>query len=303
MSIELPNLDDRRFQDLVQEAREMIAVHAPDWTNHNASDPGITLIELFAFLCDALIYRQNRVTDANVEAFLTLLSGPSWQSSGNLANDVRNEVLVLRRRERAVSCEDFEQLAIEADSRVGRAHCLPRRNLLINLEVEKAGHVSLIIVPMQDYELEIDNVIQVVSDGLEPRRLLTTFLHVVKPYYLSVRIQVTIVPLPDERLPDEGGADITQRVITAIETYFDPFDGGADENGWPFGRNVFVSEIYELLDKLPGVDYLQSVTLETVDLGRLITDDSGSKLIGVEVKPYELVDAQIAAADVIVNTA
>ena len=41
-------LDDRHFQDLVNEARVRVARHCPEWTDHNVSDPGITLIELFA---------------------------------------------------------------------------------------------------------------------------------------------------------------------------------------------------------------------------------------------------------------
>jgi hypothetical protein len=57
MSLQLPNLDDRSYEDLVQEALALIPTHAPQWTNHNPSDPEITLVELFAFLTEATIYR------------------------------------------------------------------------------------------------------------------------------------------------------------------------------------------------------------------------------------------------------
>jgi predicted phage baseplate assembly protein len=56
-------LDDRRFQDLVNEARHRIAEACPEWTEHNVSDPGITLIELFAWMTEMVIYRLNRVPD------------------------------------------------------------------------------------------------------------------------------------------------------------------------------------------------------------------------------------------------
>jgi predicted phage baseplate assembly protein len=56
-------LDDRRFQDLVSEARRRIARACPEWTEHNVSDPGITLIELFAWMTEMTIYRLNRVPD------------------------------------------------------------------------------------------------------------------------------------------------------------------------------------------------------------------------------------------------
>ena len=63
MPIVLPNLDDRTFVDLVEEARTLIPTHAPEWTDHNPSDPGITLVELFAYLAEILMYRLNRISD------------------------------------------------------------------------------------------------------------------------------------------------------------------------------------------------------------------------------------------------
>jgi predicted phage baseplate assembly protein len=56
-------LDDVRFQELVSEARTRIVRHSPDWTEHNVSDPGITLIELFAWLIEILVYRINRIPE------------------------------------------------------------------------------------------------------------------------------------------------------------------------------------------------------------------------------------------------
>ena len=68
-----PKLDDRSFNDIVEEAISMIPRYAPEWTNHNPSDPGITLIELAAWMTDLLIYRLNQVPDRNYVAFLNLL--------------------------------------------------------------------------------------------------------------------------------------------------------------------------------------------------------------------------------------
>ena len=74
-------LDDRRFQDLVSEARMRISRACPEWTEHNVSDPGITLIELFAWMTEMTIYRLNRVPDKLHVALLDLLGirldGPS----------------------------------------------------------------------------------------------------------------------------------------------------------------------------------------------------------------------------------
>src|SRR6185437_16323804 len=66
-------LDDLRFQELVSEARTRIARHSPAWTEHNVSDPGITLIELFAWFTDILLYRVNRIPEQLHLALLELV--------------------------------------------------------------------------------------------------------------------------------------------------------------------------------------------------------------------------------------
>ncbi|MET4156676.1 putative baseplate assembly protein [Agromyces sp. PvR057] len=73
MNLPAPNLDDRRFQDLVDDAKRLVALRCPEWTDHNVSDPGVTLIEAFAFMTDELLYRLNRVPDRLYLAYLDLL--------------------------------------------------------------------------------------------------------------------------------------------------------------------------------------------------------------------------------------
>ena len=76
MAILPPRLDDRAFDDLRAELVRRIPTHAPEWTDHNASDPGIALVELFAALGDNLLYRLNRVPEAARLEFLRLLAIP-----------------------------------------------------------------------------------------------------------------------------------------------------------------------------------------------------------------------------------
>src|SRR5215813_7063947 len=73
MPLPLPNLDTRRWADLVEEGRSQIPRYARAWTDHNAHDPGITLIELFAWLTEQDIYRVNRVPDRHRRKFLALV--------------------------------------------------------------------------------------------------------------------------------------------------------------------------------------------------------------------------------------
>jgi predicted phage baseplate assembly protein len=67
------NLDDRRFEDLFNEAKRRIPAYAPEWTDHNESDPGITLLQLFAWLQEMVIWRLNRVPEKNYLKFLNMI--------------------------------------------------------------------------------------------------------------------------------------------------------------------------------------------------------------------------------------
>ncbi|MGV9915383.1 putative baseplate assembly protein [Streptomyces tendae] len=73
MPLPSPNLDDRRFQQFVDDAKRYIQQRAPEWTDHNVSDPGVTLVETVAHMADQIVYRLNRVPDKNHLAFLDLV--------------------------------------------------------------------------------------------------------------------------------------------------------------------------------------------------------------------------------------
>lgn len=68
-----PNLDDRTFKDIVQQAVSLIPHYCPEWTNHNPTDPGITLLELFAWMTEMTIYRLNKVPEKTYLAMLDML--------------------------------------------------------------------------------------------------------------------------------------------------------------------------------------------------------------------------------------
>jgi len=331
MPITLPNLDDRRYSDLVNEARALIPTYAPVWTNHNPSDPGITLIEMFAYVTEMLIYRLNRVTDTNIFAFLKLIDG--WdrslgpggvvvktkegsvtRTSPSLTDDVRGVVLELRTLDRAVTTADFEELLLrDFPGRVLRVRCVADRNIEsedpTSVGVFKPGHISVIVVPGPGDQDKSNSapkgalipaaaLIHEVLLYLEPRRLLTTRVHVVGPRYVSVGVQLTLHLKPDSKADTVG-----PRAVEALRKFLDPIEGGRDQTGWPFGRNVYLSEIYELLDKVNGVDHVQpSVAQDTgalldelvvQDPLRLVRRAPGSEMIAVDLFPDELVSASI----------
>lgn len=73
MGLETPRLDDRSFDDIVAEALARIPLYTPEWTDHNLSDPGVTMIELFAWMTDIVLYRLNRVPDKHYVKFMELI--------------------------------------------------------------------------------------------------------------------------------------------------------------------------------------------------------------------------------------
>jgi hypothetical protein len=304
MPITLPNLDDRRYADLMEEARDLLVTHAPALTNHNPSDPVVTLTELFAYFTEVLLFRVNNVTDAHRTKFLRLLNGPDWPipaSREALDAEVRRTVLALRQTDRAVTTADFEFLATAADpaGRIARAHCIAARNLEATdtaaRQLPQPSHVSVVLVPFPNADLA--ELRTIVANYLEPRRLLTARVHVVGARVVPVRIQLTL-----RLLPDALETQVRPRVVDALRAFLDPIVG-RDGSGWPLGRNLYVSEIYRLLDTLPGVDFVRRTAdpvsshdrdelATTSDFAaRLVRNDAG-ELISIALDADELVDYQ-----------
>jgi hypothetical protein len=310
MPLDLPNLDDRRYADLVDEALAMIPANAPGWTNHNPSDPGITLIELFAFMTEMLLFRLNRVTPENVLAFLRLLNGeplkPGTGSPEELAQwqamtpEERAQLIAAtirqqRKNERAVTRADFEGLALAADSHVARARCLPGANGVQRLIVlVKDG---LDTNDKNGYFMEAGShlareVIDAVRTYLETRCLLTTRVQVQAAKLCTVRVRLT-AKLALDAVKEKVKDDATQ----ALQRFLDPLCGGHDGKGWPFGRAVYVSELYALLDRLPGIEYLEASRSGNQALDEVVISDSAKRvpadkqkrLIAITLEENELV--------------
>jgi predicted phage baseplate assembly protein len=102
-----PILDDRSWRELRDELVARIPVYTPEWTDHNASDPGVTLLELFAFLGENLLFRFNQIPESTQLEFLRLLDIPlrpaqaaeamvafeTRQAAGELVEQHEREVL------------------------------------------------------------------------------------------------------------------------------------------------------------------------------------------------------------------
>jgi hypothetical protein len=295
MPLDLPSLDDRTFADLLDEALSILPQYAPEWTNHNASDPGITLVELLAHFTEILLYRADRVSRESRINFLKLLCGSDAASLGDLNGTSLREVTEriqgvaagLRRPERAVTAEDFAQLAQEAtegqipERQVGRVLYVPNHDL--DAEVDnRMGHTSLVVVPQAfpeeswPAEKDLAAMLSLVRDRLEPRRLLATRLHFSGPRFLWLSLSLEIGPRPGISF-----AGLREEVKNNVEGYFSSFSGGGPEgDGWPFGRGIYLSEIFERIERVRGIDFVAAVRVTRLSTD--VPDDDGSAL-GVQI--------------------
>jgi hypothetical protein len=73
MSLPEPTIDDRDYEEILDEALSRIPVHNPEWTNYNESDPGVTMLQVISFVVESMLYRANRVPERNRVKFLKLL--------------------------------------------------------------------------------------------------------------------------------------------------------------------------------------------------------------------------------------
>jgi hypothetical protein len=298
MPIVTPNLDDRTYQDLVQEGIALIPRYSREWTNHNASDPGITLLEVFAYVTEIFLYRINLVSDAHRTKFLKLLTGggPPEQNHAALEAALRQASLEMRRPTRAVTSADFEAIAYQAvqdeppDQQVRRVKCLARRNLGERSSAEEAhrdqpGHFTVVFVCTDPRQAQV--VQQKILQYLEPRRLLTSRVHVREAGYLDLGIRIRAV-----LSPGASQAAATRSLSLALNRFFDPLTGGLGGSGWPFGRSVYTSDISRM-ERPEGVQSLRLEAFEVSDSARLQKNEAG-EVVEVRLRPDELVRIRIS---------
>jgi Baseplate J-like protein len=159
----------------------------------------------------------------------------------------------IKSRYRAVTTEDFEWLALKASGNVGRAKCLA--------STPKEGEVSVVILPLESNgagrPMPSPELIARVKNFLDPRRLITTVVHVVKPRYIDVSVQISVyLKISGSQVPVVK-KEIEERVLR----YLHPLRGGPEAKGWEFGRGLHKSDLYHLVNTVDGVDYVEEVRL------------------------------------------
>ncbi len=159
-----------------------------------------------------------------------------------------------------ITSKDFEYLAINTPGlRVARAKAIPNYNpydLRSEDPEDNKGSVTVVIIPYTP--LEILKVPPGTSEGfknavcrhLDEHRLLGTDIHVITPDYVRVSVNAKVVPMDvfsDDSL-------ILGKIIEKLNGFLHPIKGGEDGNGWPIGRSVYISELYNVIEQVEGVN-------------------------------------------------
>lgn len=250
MPVPLPNLDMRRFDDLVAEMRTLIPHFSPEWTNHNPSDPGVTLVELLAWMTEATLYRLNRIPDQTYDQFIALLSEHKRQPGETMEEAKRRAVQEFYEPFRVVTEDDFER----ATKKVAQSINQDLKRVKIFTDVFN-GIVTVLIVPPTG-KVPTQALLQVIKEDLHQRKLVGTKLLVRGPAFTKVKVEVTVVP-NSNTLHELVNREVEQ----AITNYVHPLHGGPDQSGWPFGRSLTTFELSGLLEGLSSVDHVEQVVL------------------------------------------
>lgn len=159
----------------------------------------------------------------------------------------------LRNLKRAMSADDFGEIALQTPGvSLHRAYAIARRAIDANKNlVAKDGAVTLVVLPnnKEDTPQPSEAQLRAICAWLEPRRLITTELHITGPKYkkvtkLSGRLQI------------RAGFDLTavsDAVYTSLLDFFHPIRGGSDATGWPMGDDIYLGDLYDLILDTEGV--------------------------------------------------
>ncbi|MEO1427796.1 MAG: putative baseplate assembly protein [Cyanobacteria bacterium J06633_8] len=203
-----------------------------------------------------------------VENVVNHIPGRYGTDAESLEDAVLRVPGMLRTRDRAVTAEDFEFLAIRgSEGRVARAHCLSSK------KDSEAGKVRLLIVPQANTDgifrgegLRAEQLILTpdlkdqIKAYLDERRLLGVQVSLEEPEYVgvSIRAEVALEPQYNNFRAQE---DIIEKLRISLYQFFNPLTGGSDGKGWPLGRPVYQSDVIKLFQQIPGIRYLGVVQL------------------------------------------
>jgi predicted phage baseplate assembly protein len=198
------------------------------------------------------------------------LPGRDGANEETLEEAVLRVPQLLRTRDRAVTPEDFETLAMQATRSVGRVYC-PRQQ-----PGNSPGMVKLYVIPranLQQPEMGLSpdqlalspTLRQEVQTYLDDRRLLGTEVQLEEPDYVGVAVEAVIGIDVDQNLRN-GRGELIQQLSLRLYQFLNPLTGGRHGTGWKLGSPLYQSDLVGLVQHFPGVQFLES--LQIIELRR-----------------------------------
>jgi hypothetical protein len=257
MPLPLPNLDTQKFDDLVKEMQALIPRHAPEWTNHNLSDPGMTLVDLLAYLTETILYRVNQIPEETYRNFLSFLKGIEKGKKLEGPFDLLKTDILRSFKDpyRVITPSDFEQKAKEADpGNVGRVRVIPMEGKIVVAIVSAVGNSA-----------DLEKIRQ----ELNKRKLVGTRINVREALYTDIRLKVKIIRRSNTREEEVRG-----KVEKTVTEFLDPLQGGDQKSGWPFGRPVSKFELLHFVQAIEGVNHVLNIIInENGETNELTIED------------------------------
>jgi predicted phage baseplate assembly protein len=166
----------------------------------------------------------------------------------------------VRHQGRAVTREDYQDLARLASPQVARAECVPLCDVTVEplLRGRQPGVLSVIVVPHTKTAKPIADaeLLRQVRSYLDARRETSTDLVVVGPEYVEIDVDVEVV------VSDAGEAtDIATALRMAIDAFLHPLTGGAAAEGWRLGELPHRGDLYALCASAPGVTWVAALRI------------------------------------------
>ncbi|BAZ70727.1 hypothetical protein NIES4106_55240 (plasmid) [Fischerella sp. NIES-4106] len=159
----------------------------------------------------------------------------------------------LRHRGRAVTAQDFEDLAKEASPAVAKAKAITPS------QKNGVGLVELIIVPRSQQPQPIPslNLLENVANYIRDRCAPTLDLQTYGPDWVAISVKAEVIPVSLAML-----INLEASIVNALQDFLHPLTGGWEKQGWPFGRTPHKSDFYRLLESIDGVDCVRTMSVE-----------------------------------------
>jgi predicted phage baseplate assembly protein len=197
----------------------------------------------------------------------------------------------LRSSARAVTAGDFEFHTMQVPG-VARARCLAPGEQPADAGAIRPGQVFVIVLPeVQTPDRPLPEQLALspqlrmtILDYLHARCVLGVGVEVRAPELIWISVKAELrVPIDSHPIVRR---EVQRRAEAELYEFLNPFKGGMQRKGWPFGRDLYLSEVYGLLQRIPSVEFLESVRMEIVDPAMAAPKPAPPR---VQVGPHSLV--------------